>query len=54
LQIADWGFEKAQGIEQGVRSQNPEEKQLKLSSSQLLATDYWLLDSLIANMGCEM
>jgi hypothetical protein len=32
-------------------SQNPEEKKLKLSSSQLLATDYWLLDSLIADFG---
>jgi hypothetical protein len=35
----------------GVRIQNSEEKQLKLSSSQLLATDYWLLDSLISDCG---
>ena len=38
-----------EGMEQGARSQNSEEKQLKLSSSQLLATDYWLQDSLISD-----
>jgi len=40
--ISDCGFKIK---EPGVRIQNPEEKQSKLSLFQLPATDYWLLDS---------
>jgi hypothetical protein len=41
--IADCGFKIK---EPGVRIQNSGGKQSKLSLFQLLATDYWLLDSI--------
>lgn len=43
--IADSGSHRAWGIESEVRMENSEfmKKQLELSSSQLLATDYWIV-----------
>ncbi|PNV85406.1 MAG: hypothetical protein C0610_11975 [Desulfobacteraceae bacterium] len=40
FRISDWGFKNKKS---GVRIQNSGEKQGKLSSSKLVADDYWIL-----------